>query len=118
MLNNINRPWRYNTIVIAFLLFLVLVFVILLLWNQYRLVPYIPVTLTVERGDHVLRYDNSIMNQKHKDNICKILSEYGEYHKKQGDTILIHNYLFRDMDTLQNYTNKAEALSFQIGDGK
>ncbi len=81
-----------------------------LLWERYRLVPYTPVVLIVDRGNHILRYDASLLDSELKKNISFVLTEYGEYHQEQKGAVLIRNHLFRDMDTLQNYTDKAEAL--------
>ena len=99
---NIRKRWLF----VGLIIFSVLV----LVWEKYRLVPYIPVVLNVYRGDHKLQYDKDLMDSEHKKNIIIILRKYGEYYQEQGDVILIRHYLLRDKDLLQNYTNKAEGL--------
>ena len=81
-----------------------------LILEKYKLVPYIPVVLTVYRGNHILKYDVNLLDSEHKQNIILILRKYGEYYQEKDNVILIRNYLLRDMDLLQNYTNKAEGL--------
>ncbi len=77
------------------------------IWNSYRLVPYVPVVLALERGNHILRYDDTLMTAAHKERICAVFIQYDEYCTVREGVILIRNYLLCDMDLLQNYTNKA-----------
>ena len=103
MNSNCRRWWLF-----AGLTLLVIVFAVI--WERYRLVPYIPVVLNVYRGDHTLQYDEELLDSEHKKNIVEIFKQYGEYYQGKGDVIFIRNYLLRDMDLLQNYTNKAEGF--------
>ena len=87
-------------------IFIVILYVCAAIWNYYRLVPYVPVVRLV-RGDHLLLYVNSPISKKHIDEICKVFDKYDVYYVRNNDIVKIRNYLFRDMDTLANYTNKA-----------
>ena len=40
-----------------------------LILEKYKLVPYIPVVLTVYRGNHILKYDVNLLDSEHKQNI-------------------------------------------------
>lgn len=76
------------------------------IWNHYRLVPYVPV-IRLSRGDHMLLYVDLPISKKHMDNICKVFDKYNVYYERNNNVVKIRNYLFCDMDTLANYTNKA-----------
>ena len=78
-----------------------------IIWNNYRLVPFVPVAAVIYRGDHELIYDKSMMNEELQNNICQELQEYGEYYEKREDGVYIRNSLLKDMDLLQNSTCKA-----------
>ena len=97
---------KINYILFAYI-FLILLIASLLFWNEYRLVLLKPVVLKVQRGDHILQYDTSAITPEFLKNICNILEEYGEYFECTKDGVLIRNYLYKDMDLLQNYTNHA-----------
>ena len=100
---NFRKLWLFTGLIL-------LIAFSILLWEKYRLVPYIPVVLNVHRGDHILKYDANLLDSEHKKNIILVLEKYGEYYQEKDNVILIRNYLLRDMDLLQNYTNKAEGL--------
>ena len=98
----------YNIHKINYILFIfILLIVSLLFWNKYRLVLLKPVVLKVQRGEHILQYDTSAINPEFIKNICDILGEYDEYFECNKDGVFIRKYLYKDMDLLQNYTNKA-----------
>ena len=75
-------------------------FIALLVWNEYRLVPFVPVAAVIYRGDHELIYDKSMMNEELQNNICQELLECGEYYEKHEDGVYIRNSLLKDMDLL------------------
>ena len=79
----------------------------LMVWTEYRLVPFVPVAAVIYRGDHELIYDKSMMNEELQNNICQELLECGEYYEKHEDGVYIRNSLLKDMDLLQNFTCKA-----------
>jgi len=98
---------RKSKILISVALICIFFMIFFTLYDRYKLVPYIPVALVVDRGRHNLIYDKSMLNKELGNNICQIFEKYGEYYEKRDDGIWIRNYLLKDMDLLQNYTCKA-----------
>lgn len=71
---------------------------------------YVPVSLVVKGGDHVLTEDPSLLTKEHIEAMKIILSRYGEDYKIADGKLMIKASLKSDKDLLQNYTFKAEVL--------
>ena len=78
----------------------------ILMWNQLRMVPYVPVRL-VPGGDGEIQYmvyDTSILTPEHIDRVRGALKNHGEHFLDLDNTIYIRNYLSKDMELLCTYT--------------
>lgn len=69
---------------------------------------YIPIVLIIDRGDHILKEDPSLLSPEHIDAMQAILKKYGENFEVRDGKLLIEQSLQRDKDLLQNYSFKAE----------
>ena len=88
----------------------------LMVWNEYRMVPFIPVAMIIYRGEPTYIYDKSMMSEEFQNRICLILDDNAEYYEKHEDGIWIRNYLLKDMEMLQNYSCKAGGNTPRIVD--
>ena len=84
-------------------------FVLMLVVGCTQYVNYIPIVFVVERGDHLLREDPTLLNHEHIAAMKFVLKKYDEPFKEENGLLLITKSLQDNHDLLQNYTSKAEA---------
>ncbi|PIE71152.1 MAG: hypothetical protein CSA22_03760 [Deltaproteobacteria bacterium] len=72
-------------------------------------VEYVPIMLVVERGDHILKEEPSLITPEHIEAMKIILARYDEEYKVKDGKLYIKQLLQSDKDLLQNFTFKAES---------
>ncbi|MCP4646521.1 MAG: hypothetical protein GY852_02145 [bacterium] len=100
---------KYLGMIKVFCLVILLIVAGILIFRM-QFVEYVPVVLSIERGDHILKEDHSLISPEHIESMRATLNNHGEGYKVKDGKLFIRRALQKDYDLLQNYTSKAEIL--------
>jgi len=83
----------------------------IMVWRgSTQMVPYVPIVIDLEGSN--LYLPAPLMNTPaHQRAMATVLDAYHEKYEQRADGVYISRSLQRNVDLLQNYTSKAEALS-------